>query len=91
MGGRKGVHEALAPHVVKSASSIREHLSLAKKASEGSLGPDVQSIYEGIEQGISSYVDEDITEKTASLKENDYNTYDELATRLTRLETLLRK
>lgn len=72
-------------------ASVAQLSTIADLAQSGALGDDVQAAFEGMTEGINSYVEEEIPEKTASASDFDYNIYDENAARIARLDTLLRK
>lgn len=72
-------------------ASVAQLSTIADLAQSGALGDDVQAAFEGMTAGINSYVEEEITEKTASASDFDYNIYDENAARIARLDNLLRK
>lgn len=76
--------------LVKSAS-VSELSTLASLVEQGQMGKEAQYAFEGMTQAIDRYVEEDLTEKTASHAETDYTIYDENAARIARLDNLLRK
>ena len=76
--------------LVKKAS-VAQLSALGRAVEQGHFGKEAQYAFEGMTSAIYQYVDEDLSEKTASYSENDYNIYDENAARIARLNTLLRK
>ena len=72
-------------------ASVAQLSALASMVEQGHFGKEAQYAFEGMTQAIESYVQEDLTEKTASHSETDYNIYDENAARKARLDNLLRK
>lgn len=75
----------------KKEASVAQLSALASMIEQGHFGKEAQYAFEGMSQAIESYVQEDLTEKTASVAETDYNIYDENAARKARLDNLLRK
>ena len=72
-------------------ASVAKISALASAVESGYFGKEAQYALEGMTEAIHEYVVEDLTEKTASKAETDYNIYDENAARLARLNNLLRK
>jgi len=72
-------------------ASVFQLSELASMVEQGYFGKEAQYAFEGMTQAIESYVQEDLTEKSASFVETDYNIYDENAARVARLNNLLRK
>ena len=72
-------------------ASVAQLSALGRAVEQGHFGKEAQYAFEGMTSAIYQYVDEDLSEKTASYSENDYNIYDENAARIARLNTLLRK
>ena len=71
--------------------SVAEASALADLIEKGHFGKEAQYALEGMQQAISKHVKEDLTDKTASAQQIDYNIYDENAARRARLDNLLRK
>lgn len=81
--------------------SARSNIGLQKTATElstladliekGHFGKEAQHALEGMLQAVDKHVKEDLTDKTASARQTDYNIYDENAARRARLDNLLRK
>ena len=72
-------------------ASVAELSALADLVEQGHFGEEAQYAFEGMSQAIDQHVEEDLTDKTASATEIDYNIYDENAARIARLNNLLRK
>lgn len=72
-------------------ASVAELSALADLAQSGALGKEAQYAFEGMMAAAESYVEEDLTDKTASASQIDYNIYDENAARRARLDNLLKK
>ena len=72
-------------------ASVSQLSAIAEMAESGELGPDAQATFEGIMSAYEGYVQDDLTEKSASAGETDYTIYDEAAARDVRLQTLLRE
>ncbi len=86
-----GVGAASKDKEQKKEASVAQLSALASMLEQGHFGKEAQYAFEGMTQAIEFYVQEDLTEKTASHTETDYTIYDENAARLARLENLLRK
>ena len=76
---------------MSSTESVSKLSALADLIEEGHFGKEAQYAFEGIMQAVDQQVEEDLTDKTASANETDYNIYDENAARRARLDNLLRK
>ena len=75
----------------QKTASVAELSALADLIEQGHFGKEAQYAFEGMFQAIDQHVEEDLTDKTASATEIDYNIYDENAARIARLNNLLRK
>ena len=67
-------------------ASVAELSAVADLVEQGHFGEEAQYAFEGMTQAIEQYVEEDLTDKTASFDEIDYNIYDENAARIARLK-----
>lgn len=75
----------------KKEASVAQLSALASMVEQGHFGKEAQYAFEGMLSAAEAYVEEDLTEKSASFVETDYTIYDENAARVARLNNLLRK
>lgn len=87
-GGATGVYNRKQQEKKASVATIS---AIADLIEQGYFGKEAQYAFEGMTAAVNQYVEEDLSEKTASLQQTDYNIYDENAARLARLDNLLRK
>lgn len=90
-GGAYAMHGPSGEMPAYKRASVSEYSALADLLQAGQLGEEAQYAFEGMTDGIESYIQEEVPEKTASAHETDYTIYDESAARIARLETLLKK
>lgn len=87
-GGATGIYNRKEQEKKASVANVS---AVADLIEQGYFGKEAQYAFEGMTAAVNQYVEEDLSEKTASLQQTDYNIYDENAARLARLDNLLRK
>ena len=85
------LREYLNRNSIEKSASVAEVSAFADLVEQGHYGKEAQYAFEGMTQAIERHVKEDLTDKTASATEIDYNIYDQNAARIARLNNLLRK